>query len=148
VLLIACVARHCFRIEPVPVVWQLRPSEFTPAAVFFFLIEPCYDDRCKENLASFHLGGNPALQFAPAGRQSGSFQNVSGRWIVIQRKQKCKAIWGRAETMLKTSEPELNSLKRRGFWALVTFSLLTRWGLLDDLVWGAFSKALSHTCHS
>jgi hypothetical protein len=49
--------------------------------------------------ASFHPGGNLALQFAPAGRQSGGFQNVSGRWIVIQREQKCKAIWVCAETM-------------------------------------------------
>jgi hypothetical protein len=45
-----------------------------------------------EILASFHPGGNPALQFAPAGRQSGGFQSVSRRWIVIQREQKCKAI--------------------------------------------------------
>jgi hypothetical protein len=36
---------------------------------------------------------------APAGPQSGGFQNVSGRWIVIQRKQKCKAIYICAETM-------------------------------------------------
>jgi hypothetical protein len=49
--------------------------------------------------ASFHLEGNPVLQFAPAGRQSGGLQNVSGRWIVIQREQKCKAIQARAETM-------------------------------------------------
>jgi hypothetical protein len=42
--------------------------------------------------ASFHSGGNLALQFAPAGPQSGGFQNVSERWIVIQREQKCKAI--------------------------------------------------------
>jgi hypothetical protein len=42
--------------------------------------------------ASFHPGENLALQFAPAGRQSGGFQNVLGRWIVIQREQKCKAI--------------------------------------------------------
>jgi hypothetical protein len=40
-----------------------------------------------------------ALQFAPAGRQSGGLQNVSGGWIVIQREQKCKAIWVCAETM-------------------------------------------------
>jgi hypothetical protein len=40
---------------------------------------------------------NLALQFAPAGRQSGSFQNVSARWIVIQRERKCKAIWVCAE---------------------------------------------------
>jgi hypothetical protein len=51
-------------------------------------------------LASFHPGGNPALQSAPAGLSSGSFQNVSGRRIVIQREQKCKAIWVCAETML------------------------------------------------
>jgi len=42
--------------------------------------------------ASFHLGRNLALQFAPAGLWSGGFQEVSGRWIVIQREQKCKAI--------------------------------------------------------
>ena len=45
-----------------------------------------------DNGASFHLGRNLALQFAPAGPQSGGFQNVSERWIVIQREQKCKAI--------------------------------------------------------
>jgi hypothetical protein len=42
--------------------------------------------------ALFHLGRNLALQFAPAGPQSGGFQSVSERWIVIQREQKCKAI--------------------------------------------------------
>jgi len=46
----------------------------------------------KYEWASFHLGRNLALQFAPAGPQSGGFQNVSERWIVIQREQKCKAI--------------------------------------------------------
>jgi hypothetical protein len=45
----------------------------------------------KAYSASFHPGGNLTLQFAPAGPQSGGFQNVSGRWIVIQREQKCKA---------------------------------------------------------
>jgi hypothetical protein len=57
--------------------------------------------------ASFHSGENLTLQFAPAGRQtsansvesSGGFRNVSGRWIVIQREQKCKAIWVCVETM-------------------------------------------------
>jgi hypothetical protein len=57
--------------------------------------------------ASFHLGRNLALQFAPAGPQtsassvepSGGFQNASERWIVIQREQKCKAIQVCAETM-------------------------------------------------
>jgi len=42
--------------------------------------------------ASFQPRRKPALQFALAGRQSGGFQNVSERWIVIQREQKCKAI--------------------------------------------------------
>jgi hypothetical protein len=56
--------------------------------------------RAAENRwASFHPGRNPALQFAPAGQQSGGFQKVSGRWIVIQREQKCKAIWLYVETM-------------------------------------------------
>jgi reverse gyrase len=48
---------------------------------------------------SFHLGRNLALQFAPAGLQSGGFQSVSERWIVIQREQKRKAIQVCAETM-------------------------------------------------
>jgi hypothetical protein len=45
---------------------------------------------CTPNpkFASFHHGGKLALQFAPAGRQSGSFHDASGRWIVIQREQK------------------------------------------------------------
>jgi len=45
---------------------------------------------CTPNpkFASFHPEGNLALQFAPAGRQSGSFHDVSGRWIVIQGEQK------------------------------------------------------------
>jgi hypothetical protein len=38
--------------------------------------------------APFHSGGNLALQFAPAGRQSGGFQNISERRIIIQREQK------------------------------------------------------------
>jgi hypothetical protein len=58
--------------------------------------------QCIQNRASFHPGRNRALQFAPGGRQSGSFQNVSGRWIVIQREQKCKAIWARVETTPKS----------------------------------------------
>jgi hypothetical protein len=33
---------------------------------------------------------------------SGSFQNGSGRWIVIQREQKFKAIWARVETTPKS----------------------------------------------
>jgi hypothetical protein len=52
-----------------------------------------------DSLASFHPGGNLALQFDPAGQQSGGFQNVSGGWIVIQREQKCKAICVCVETM-------------------------------------------------
>jgi hypothetical protein len=62
--------------------------------------------------ASFQPGGKPTLQFALAGRQtsassvepSGGFQSVSGRWIVIQREQKCKAIWVYAETMPESLE--------------------------------------------
>jgi hypothetical protein len=58
-------------------------------------------------VASLHPVGNPVLQSALAGRQtssssvepSGGFQNVSERGIVIQREQKCKAIWVHVETM-------------------------------------------------
>jgi hypothetical protein len=58
-------------------------------------------------VASLHPVGNRVLQSALAGRQtlessvepSGGFQNVSERGIVIQREQKCKAIWVYVETM-------------------------------------------------
>jgi hypothetical protein len=67
-------------------------------------------------VASLHSIGNLVLQSALAGRQTsaspsarardegsveppGGFQNVSERGIVIQREQKCKAIWVHVETM-------------------------------------------------
>jgi hypothetical protein len=59
--------------------------------------------------ASFHRWGNPALQFAPAGRQSGDLQNVSGRWIVIQREQKLK----RSGRALKRCSLQSLSLSQR-----------------------------------
>jgi hypothetical protein len=50
-----------------------------------------------QNPASFHLERNLVLQFAPAGPQSGGFQNVSERWIVIQREQKLDCYPARAK---------------------------------------------------
>jgi hypothetical protein len=58
-------------------------------------------------VTSLHPVGNPVLQSVLAGRQSGGFQNVSERGIVIQREQKCKAIWVHVETMQNLLKNEI-----------------------------------------
>jgi hypothetical protein len=66
-------------------------------------------------VASLRPVGNPVLQSALARRQTsassveppGGFQDVSERGIVIQREQKCKAIWMHVETMQNLLKNEI-----------------------------------------